>query len=123
MIVALPVWHNRIAPVFDTITTLELYECFEDQSVFIKAVSMDQMSVIQKVTLLKESEIDLFICGAIPFRFEQQISFENVEVIPFVSGDVEVILEAHRLGTLQNPEFKMPGCKKERGINCRFTGE
>jgi len=38
----------------------------------------------------------------------------GINIIPWISGPTEDVLEAYLQGTLSHPNFLMPGCKKNR---------
>ncbi len=125
MILAIPVWHNRIAPVFNTAHRVLLYKESSSGVELYEEIELPYESVQLKVTRLIELKIELLICGAIPFRFEQLFEMNGIEVIPFTAGDVLEVISAYRRKELDKPEFKMPGCRNGRvqGKRCRYHSD
>jgi predicted Fe-Mo cluster-binding NifX family protein len=121
MKIAIPIWQNRVAPVFDTIQSITLFgaEQSEQES---HEIGLANLSSEQKVQILIARGVDTLICGALPFRYENQLIQHGIAVYPFIAGEVTDILTAYRSGNLDSAVYKMPGCKKraQRGRNCRF---
>lgn len=123
MRVAIPVWHDRVAPVFTTIGTVVLYDVQEGTLRESGRISLAELSDGEKVAELVRCEISRFICGAIPFRYEKQLNERSVEVIPFTAGAIDEVVAAWQEGRIGESEFRMPGCKhrSQRGKNCRYV--
>jgi hypothetical protein len=50
--------------------------------------------------------------GALRDFFFDLLEAAGVDLIPGISGDIKDVLEAYLKGTLNQPKFKMPGCRK-----------
>lgn len=122
MVIAIPIWNNRVAPVFDTTSNLLLFQAEEEQFSQVGVKNMRNSTCNEKLHIIAQSAA-VFICGAIPFRFEQELTDRDVRVIPFIAGEVSEIITAFASGSLENPKYKMPGCKhrSKRGKNCRYV--
>ncbi|MFA7371921.1 MAG: NifB/NifX family molybdenum-iron cluster-binding protein, partial [Sphaerochaetaceae bacterium] len=75
-------------------------------------------SIRQKIELLESLEVKAVICGAISREYEEELINANIEVISYVAGDVDDILEAWRSGSVFQRRYSMPGCRRPR-IRCR----
>ena len=110
MKVALTVWEDRISPLFDSTLMLlivDIESCriierhlepFESNSPFSRAAKLDDLGV------------KVLICGGISGFFANLIEAHRIQIIPFVAGAVDEVLEAYMTGTLFTKKFQMPGC-------------
>lgn len=114
MIAAIPVWNRRISPVFDTAERVLIARLeggrIEDRT---EALLID-LTPLEKIRLLKSSHVDLVICGGLSRLYSRLLLAERIEVIPWMSGDVEEILQAYCEGVLEPGDFRMPGCGRGR---------
>ena len=118
MNVAITVWGNRISPVFDSAKTLMVAEIRENK-VVDRNIQLFQPTMFNRsLKLLEELDVRVLICGALcegPVRF---LESHDIEVIPFVTGEAEKILECYAQGKDLN-EFAMPGCGRARCCRTR----
>jgi predicted Fe-Mo cluster-binding NifX family protein len=118
MNVAITVWGNRISPVFDSAKTLLVAEIREDQVVDRKT-QMFQTTVFNRcLRLLEELDVRVLICGALCEGPVRLLESHGIEVIPFVTGEAEKILESYVQGK-DLKEFAMPGCGHARCCRTR----
>ena len=54
--------------------------------------------------------VEVLICGAISRPLAEMITDSGIRLIPFLSGDVEEVIQAFLAGNLPNSAFLMPGC-------------
>ncbi len=115
MKIALPVWENRMAPVFDAADQWILCQA-EDKSWRVEAVKDFHSSLPErKVQELIDQDLSLLICGAIPYRLERFLTESGCGVISFVTGETDEVLQAWMENRLDDPRFRMPGCRGDRG--------
>ncbi len=112
MKIAIPIWNNRIAPVFDTISTILIFSQGDTGYTVSKELTVGDLSVPEKISALLESQVSTIICGAIPYRFEKEFLNHEIEVCSFIAGSIFDVLIAYETNTISNDEYKMPGCKK-----------
>ena len=110
MKVALTVWEDRISPLFDSTLMLLIVdiesrriigrhlEPFESNSPFSRAAKLDDLGV------------KVLICGGISGFFANLIEAHRIQIIPFVAGAVDEVIEAYMMGTIFSKKFRMPGC-------------
>ncbi len=63
--------------------------------------------------LLTDLEINTLICGAISKRFSDIIEINNIKLIPFITGHVDVVLESYITNYNIGTDFFMPGCRNK----------
>jgi predicted Fe-Mo cluster-binding NifX family protein len=103
-------WDNRIAPVFDIARQIHIVEAESGQIVTeTEEVLADDLPV-QKVIRLAELGIGTLVCGAISRPMHEMVAAYNIEVIPFVAGGLNEIIQAWLSDKLEHDTFAMPGC-------------
>ncbi len=121
MNVAFTVWGNRISPVFDSAQTLLVVKIREDQ-VVDKQIHLFQTILFAKcLKMLDELDVQVLICGALCEGPAKILESRNIEVIPFITGEVEEILQWYVQGKDLNT-FAMPGCRHGRCCRTRDGG-
>ena len=115
MKIALPVWENRVAPVFDAADQWIL--CLADGKTWTLGAIKDfpSSSPERKVQELLDQEVSLLICGALPYRLERFLTESGCGVISFIAGDTDEVLQAWSENQLDNSRFSMPGCRRDGG--------
>lgn len=117
--VAVTVWNNRISPVFDSAQALLVAE-IHGSEIVDAVVRTVQTSIFDRfLSLLAEQNVQVLICGALCEAPALLIEKQGIEVISFVTGEAENVLESYLNGN-DLAEFAMPGCG--RGRCCRMNG-
>ncbi len=120
MKLAITIWDNRISPVFDTATQFLLAELEADRFYLGAVVSIEDDPFTTLFHLQQEQGVELLLCGALCQRGEERIRAERLEVLPFLSGEVDAILQDLVAGgDLEN--FALPGCQRQ--CCCRQKGK
>ena len=118
MNVAITIWENRISPVFDSAETLLIAEIREARIVGRK-IRLFQAGMFDRfLHMLHEHEVRAFICGALCAGPARLLETQGIQVISFIAGDAEQVLERYIRGD-DLTEFAMPGCRWGR---CRRVG-
>lgn len=117
MLLALPIWRDRISPVLDTATKLMLVRWESGQASEHQELPLIGESLQQRVAQLAGQDIDLLLCGAVSGPLHNMLLAAGINVVPFLSGDVQAVLAAYRDGRLSDPQLAMPGCCR-RGQQC-----
>jgi|GEM_PF-2532183 hypothetical protein len=92
MRIALPLWQERIAPVLDCCSKLEIIELENDRYRKVGIVDMKSMSFAQRLKTFREWKIDLVICNGISFFYRACLLINAIKVINNVSGETQKIL-------------------------------
>jgi predicted Fe-Mo cluster-binding NifX family protein len=111
MKVALTVWQNRISPLFDSARRLLVVDFDNRRIVGRHRVIFDNESAAARASTLSALGVDILICGAISDSFVNSIKTHHIDIISFVSGNIDEVIEAYVSGTLGNEKLVMPGCK------------
>lgn len=108
MKIAITVWGNRVSPVLEAARTLLVVHCQGGKIVNQRVFAMDHSHAsLQRI--LQEQEVDVLLCGALCRMMRARLEGLGLELIPFITGEVEPLL-ARVLGGDQLGEFAMPGC-------------
>ena len=114
MRIAIPIWEDKISPVFDTASRLLIVE-IEDRDVTSRfEIYLDEQDLSRRCLRIRGMEIDILICGAISHYFARMLTGSGINVIPEISGQAEEVLKAYLKGDLFNSRFLMPGCNRNR---------
>jgi predicted Fe-Mo cluster-binding NifX family protein len=120
MNVAIPIWEGKVSPVFDTASRLLVLQVTGEHETSRYETVMDRQDVTRKCTQVQELGVDILICGAISWHFRRVLGASGIEVIPWISGPAEEVLEAFRNGVLMDSKYLMPGCN---GAGSNWKGE
>jgi predicted Fe-Mo cluster-binding NifX family protein len=116
MKIALTVWDEEISPVFDSSQKLLIADIGEDQIDNRQYRFFNAENPYQLVEQLEQRKVSVMICGAISELPCKVFETSQVKIIPFISGNVEKILNVITKGGSILPEYRMPGCK---GMGCQ----
>ena len=109
MNIAITVWENRISPVFDSSQTLLLVSVEGSRVEERRLFSFSAGLFPQLLAFLKKMEVEILICGALCRGPVRTLEAVGIEVWPFMTGEVETILQLFVQGD-DLSGFFMPGC-------------
>ena len=109
MKIAIPLWNDCVSNVFDFAHRLLLVEIENGKEISQSEVELKAESLPQRAGSLKNLGVDVLICGAISRALACMVAASGTEVLAFVTGRVDDVLEAYLTGQLVKPEFTMPG--------------
>ena len=121
MKIALAVWKNRISPVFDSSRVVVLVDIKNGLVTDKRYVHLKTELPSDRAMELVDWGVNVLICGAISQIFAYTIESNGIKIIPFVTGNVNRIIESYLCGLLNSQNFRMPGCGKKH--RKRFRGE
>ena len=110
MRIALPVWEDCVSSVFDFAHRLLLVEIENDREANRSEVALESQSLPQRAGQLKMLGVDVLVCGAISQALACMVTACGIQVLPYVTGRVDDVLQAYVTGQLVQPQFSMPGC-------------
>jgi predicted Fe-Mo cluster-binding NifX family protein len=113
-------WDKRIAPVFDTAGQIQVVKR-ELGKIALETQEMPSEELpMQKALRLVGLGVETLVCGAISRTLDTVICSYGIQVVPFVAGDLDEVIQAWLRGSLKHESFRMPGCRRLRGG--RFKG-
>jgi len=129
MKLAIPIYNSNISNVFDFAHRLLLVDIENGKEANRSEVALESQLLPQRAGQLKNLGVDVLVCGAISRALAYMISASGIQVLPYVTGSIDDVLQAYLTGQLVKPEFSMPGCwpgarkgfgRRRRG--CRWRG-
>lgn len=113
MKVAIPRFEELVAPCFEYSATISIFTTADKRVVEQVDFTLVSQLAFDRVRLLRDQGVDTLICGGIQDRFEYLIAATDIQVISWVSGNVEELLKRFldgqlvpgtgRLGELRSP--------------------
>lgn len=118
MTVAVPVWQDRVSPVFDTACRLLVVRRQRGREVERKEFILGLLAVEALARSVSELHVDVLLCAAISEPLRQALERSGVRVEHHLCGEVETLLAAFCAGNCRRSEFRMPGCweQHEQGV-------
>ncbi len=129
MKLAIPIYNDSVSNVFDFAARLLLVDIESGKEANRSEVALESQLLPQRASQLKDLEVDVLVCGAISRVFENMVTTSGIQVLPYVTGSINDVLQAYLTSQLVKPEFSMPGCwpgarrgfgRRRRG--CRWRG-
>jgi predicted Fe-Mo cluster-binding NifX family protein len=114
MIIAVPVWNGRIAPVFDVARQVSLVETEGGRRIGERNEVLPEGDPGARILRLVELHVDWLICGAISRPVQEMAAAQGIRVVPFMAGEPREVTEAWLSGALAPESFAMPGCGGRR---------
>lgn len=115
MTVGIPVWQERVSPVFDAASRLLVVRRHRGQAIECKEFVLTAMPAEALARSLTELGIDVLLCAAISETLRTALERAGVAVEAHLCGQVEDLLDAFHAGHWRRPEFRMPGCWDPHG--------
>lgn len=107
---AIPVFKNRVSPVFDWCSNLLLVEIQSGREAGRSKVAAAHTDPVRQADQVVELGAGMVVCGGIGEILLGLIEARGIRVIPGVSGDIDDVLAALIAGELPHSRFMMPGC-------------
>lgn len=119
--VAIAVWRGCVSTTLDFASNLLLVDMEGEKETARTEICLQGASPQQTALRLEEQGVGAVICGAISCWLARNLEMRGMRVIPFVSGQVEDVIKAFAMGTLDDGEFLMAGCLPgaRRAWRCR----
>ena len=106
----MPIWEGRISPVLDVAGRFLVIHFEKGQEIARREFLVGQTQPASLIKGIKEMGVEVLMCGAVSRSLAYGLTHSGVHVLPFICGDVETVVQAFLLNTLDQPEFRMPGC-------------
>ncbi len=120
MKVAITVWDERISPVFDVCREALIMEIDKGRIVSTVTEKFENPSPFKKIERLVQLGIETLICGAISESLNRDLEDRKVEVIGFIAGPIDEVVQAFLSKGLPTPALCMPGyCGGQKRLRSR----
>jgi len=118
MKIAIPLFTNRISPRFDFAPALGLFNIEGEKIIDSREISCEGWNDGERVSKLRELEVDTLICGAMPNYLLGLLNHSGIKVIPWVAGNAKEALTLFLQDRLNSGMTLCPE-KGRRGRFCR----
>jgi predicted Fe-Mo cluster-binding NifX family protein len=112
-------WRGRVSPLFDTAQQFLLLELCGGEIIERRELNASGVPPFLKAEFLAGMGVQVLICGGISSFFYRQLLALGIQVIPWVAGEVEEVLQAYLHSRLPCKRYALPGCRTRR---CRRRG-
>lgn len=127
MMVAIPVWSDQVSTVFDFARHILLVELDGGTEISRSEHPFQEGPPIFRAKKLSRFDVEVLICGAISCPLARIVASHGIEIIPFISGTVNDVLNAYLTGRLADSRFCLPGCRpgarRDWRRRHRFSGD
>ena len=115
MKIAIPTWNGRVSPVFDSASRLLVVEVGDEGKYSRFETDISEHFLPSKTMRLTGLGVDTLICGAISRPLAYMVTTAGINLIAWISGQVEDVLQAFLRGNLFDIQFLMPGSPGQWG--------
>lgn len=112
MNIALATYKDRIASLFESSDRFIIFDSNKQEIQRPHTVLIRDNSASTLLHELKTHDARVVICGAISGCTSQMLEGQGIQVIPWVTGYINDVIEAYRNRHLTSPAFIMPGCRR-----------
>jgi predicted Fe-Mo cluster-binding NifX family protein len=98
--VAIPRMGESVAPCFEYCCTMAIYNTSGGRIVNQVDFPLSSREPLDRVRLLRDQKVDTLICGGMQDVFEKMLRASGCEVISWVSGSAEDLLDMYLRGRL-----------------------
>jgi predicted Fe-Mo cluster-binding NifX family protein len=116
MNICLAAYGNRIASLLETSDRLILIHAPDFDKSSVQTIPLYSGAYNEILKILQENNVNTLICGAITACVHDLLRAQNIEIIPWITGNVSDIIDALNTQKVLSPKFNMPG----RGKGFRF---
>jgi len=109
MKLAIPIYRNYVSNVFDFAHRLLLVDTENGRETRRSEIVLGSRSLRARVDQLRRLGVDVLVCGAISRDLANLVVTADIAVLPYVTGNVDNIIQAFLTGQLHKQEFSMPG--------------
>ncbi len=113
--VGVTVWNGRVSPVLDTARTLRVHEIGQDGTPGPgREEALPGTDPVAQAARLSALRPNVLICGAASRPLAERLAAGGIELVPFVAGEADRVLDAWRQGRLPGRTMCLPGCGGRR---------
>ena len=111
MCIALATFEDKIASLFESSNRFIIVPSPSYKFENLESIPIQNNSANELLHLLKQNNVKILICGAISSCMRRLMEAQQIQVIPWITGDVKMVVEAFHSDNLFSPLFIMPGCR------------
>ncbi|HNT57525.1 MAG TPA: hypothetical protein PKL99_06565 [Syntrophales bacterium] len=115
---AIPVWGEFLSTVCDFCDTWVIVEPHAREPYRCEYMDFKSVGFIGRIEILKSKDVTVLLCGAISKALEHWVRAAGIEVIPYLRGKTEDIVDAYLQDRLYEARYFLPGCRRH-ALNAR----
>lgn len=110
MLIAVPIWQDRVSPVLDAATRLLVITRQRGAEVRRREILLGPLPPEAFARSVAELRVDVLLCAAVSEPLLRALRLRGVRVRPHLCGEIQAVLRAFCRRQLSREEFRMPGC-------------
>jgi predicted Fe-Mo cluster-binding NifX family protein len=110
MKVAIPAWADRVSTVFDFARLLLVLDLHRGKEISRIEIPLNENPSILRAGMLSALGVQVLICGAISQPLAALVRRSGIEIIPFVTGKIDDVLDAFVTAQLADARLLLLGC-------------
>lgn len=107
MRIAIPRFGESVAPCFEYSATMAIFTVEDGQVIDQTDVPLQSRVPFDRVRLMKADHVDMVICGGVQALYEDLLKDNDIQVVSWVSGEVEDLLARFIGGRLTPGETRL----------------
>lgn len=111
MRIGIPIWCDDVSPALDFSRRILVVETVGSMVLSRFSHDFEGRSDQARVERLLELGVDVLICGAVSNALARRVMASGILLIPWKRGAAEEALAAYVDGSIEEPRFRMPGCR------------
>jgi predicted Fe-Mo cluster-binding NifX family protein len=111
---AIPVFRSRVAPVLNWCSKMHIFQGEATDASCRDEIILLNMGAFERLKIIHQEGVQTLICGALSPDLLSYGERIGLNIIYGVSGEVADVLQAYHTQTLDNPRFRLPGCRGPR---------
>jgi len=110
-LLCLACYQDRLATVCDNADEYKLFEIRDDNIYPAGLLSLPSKDPMDRTSAILACGVSFLLCGALSAQSQLHLEGGGVTVIPWLTGEIEMIISAFRENTLES--LAMPGCREQ----------
>jgi predicted Fe-Mo cluster-binding NifX family protein len=102
--IALSVFGDRISSRLDVAEKLMIVSADDNEVKKMQTILLQESNPINKINSIIELKPDVLICGGLTEVYAEKLKYSKINVIPWVQGNSEEILQTYLDGVLSEAE-------------------
>ncbi|MBN1155538.1 hypothetical protein JXB12_11530 [candidate division KSB1 bacterium] len=121
MALTLAAYNDRIASLFESSNQFIFLDSEDRTLQDARRVSVQHNSIPELLHILNSNQATTLICGAISGPLFHLLTTNQIQVIPWITGKLDIVVAAYRNNELTSSSYLMPGCRRRgrRGFHGR----
>ena len=123
MKVAIPHYKDQVAPCFEVTAAITIFTIRRNKVVEETGFTLQSREALDRVRLLRDQGVGTLICGGLRSSFEDLLRASGIQVLSWVSGSVEELLELFIEGRLVPGAGRLSDECAPTGVSPSTTGK